>query len=143
MRLSIQREKAEWMHFYSRTVSATLPRTEAVMKIVSIAAEQRNSMLETLSNLRHGMTNLSPKLTEHDVVMSLFGVGKVFCSQLIAESGDVRCLKSLKSIVILAGINPPLNQSGKHDTKLKSISKCGFPFLRKTLFQIMTKYLRQ
>ena len=69
---------------------------------------------------------------------SLFGVGKVLCSQLIAEIGDVTKLKSGKSLVALAGIDPPPNQSGKDDPKSRSISKRGSPSLRKTLFQIMT-----
>lgn len=89
------------------------------------------------------MDELSSKLPEYDVVLSLFGVGKVFCSQLIAEIGDVRRLKSGKSLVALAGIDPPPDQSGKHDAKSRSISKCGSPSLRKTLFQIMTIYLQR
>ena len=101
-----------------------------------------NSLLETLSNLRHTMDELSSNLPEYDIVMSMFGVGKVLCSQLIAEIGDIRRLKSSKSIVALAGIDPPPDQSGKHDPKSRSISKCGSPFLRKTLFQIMTIYLK-
>lgn len=113
------------------------------MKIVTITAEQLNSTLETLCVLRHEMDELSSKLPEYDVVLSLFGVGKVFCSQLIAEIGDVRRLKSGKSLVALAGIDPPPDQSGKHDAKSRSISKCGSPSLRKTLFQIMTIYLQR
>ncbi|MBR1563542.1 MAG: IS110 family transposase [Ruminococcus sp.] len=134
--------KAVELHTYSRTVTATLPCTESTMKIITIAAEQLNSMLETLSKIRHEMDDLSSKLPEYNVVMNLFGVGKVFCSQLIAEIGDVRRLKSSKSIVALAGIDPPPDQSGKHDAKSRSISKCGSPYLRKTLFQIMTIYLK-
>lgn len=136
-------KKAEWIHAYSRTVSATLPCTETVMKIVVIAAEQLNSTFETLSKLRNEMDELSSKLPEYDVVMSMFSVGKVFCSQLIAETGDFRLLKSSKSLVALAGIDPPPDQSGKHDAKSRSISKCGSPFLRKTLFEIMTIYLQK
>lgn len=70
--------------------------------------------------------------------MGMFGVGKVFCSQLIADIGDVRRLKSGKSLVALAGIDPPPNQSGQEDPKSRSICKRGSPTLRKTLFQIMT-----
>lgn len=135
--------KAAEIHSYSRTVSATLPATDDVMKIVSITVEQLNSTLETPASIRKEMDNLSSQMPEYDTVMELFGVGKVFCSQLIAVIGDVRRLKSGKSIVALAGIDPPPNQSGKADTKSRSISKCGSPLLRKTLFQIMTVYLQR
>lgn len=75
--------------------------------------------------------------------MNLFAVGKVTCSQLIAEIGDVTKLKSGKSLVALAGIDPPPNQSGKEDKKSRSISKRGSPALRKTLFLNMTVYLQR
>ncbi len=75
--------------------------------------------------------------------MSLFGVGKVICSQLIAEIGDIRQLKSGKSLTALAGIDPPPNQSGKDDPKSRRISKRGSTALRKTLFLIMTIYLQR
>lgn len=75
--------------------------------------------------------------------MNLYGVGKILCSQLIAEIGDVTKLKNGKSLVALAGIDPPPNQSGKDDPKSRSISKRGTPALRKTLFLIMTIYLQR
>ena len=130
--------KAAEIHAYARTQVSTLPQTDAVAKIVSESAKLLNSTLETLNTLRVEMDNLSSQLPEYETVMSLYGVGKVFCSQLIAEIGDIRQFKSSKSIVALAGIDPPPYQSGKTDTKSRSISKRGSPSLRKTLFQIMT-----
>lgn len=96
-----------------------------------------NSTLETLRTLREEMDRLSSTLPEYEVVMELYGVGKVLGSQLIAEIGDVRRLDSSKSLVALAGIDPPPNQSGQVDPKSRSISKRGSPALRKILFQIM------
>lgn len=37
--------------------------------------------------------------------MGLYGVGRVMCSQLIAEIGDVRRFEHSKSIVAMAGID--------------------------------------
>lgn len=130
--------KAAEIHSYSRTLSVSLPMTDAVMKIITESAMMLSSILETLNILRTEMDNLSSQLPEYETVMNLYGVGKVFCSQLIAEIGDVRRLERSKSIIALAGIDPPPYQSGKVDTKSRSISKRGFPTLRKTLFQIMT-----
>lgn len=97
-----------------------------------------NSTLETLCTFRNEMDKLSSLRPEYATVMELYGVGKVLGSQLIAEIGDIRRLDSSKSLVALAGIDPPPNQSGQVDTKSRSISKRGSPTLRKTLFQIMT-----
>ena len=70
-----------------------------------------------------------------------YDVGKVYCSQLIAENGDINRLKSTKLLVALADIDSPPNQSGKVERKSRKISKRDSPALRKILFQIMIVYL--
>lgn len=134
--------KADQIHAYARTIVSTLPMTESVRKMVSDAAKLLNSTLEAIANLHKEMDSIASQLPEYETVMSLYGAGKVFCSQLIAEIGDVTKLKSSKSLVALAGIDPPPNQSGKDDPKSRRISKRGSPALRRTLFLIMTIYLQ-
>lgn len=135
--------KAAHIHAYSRTQVNTLPMTDAVKKIIEESAKLLNSTLEALAVFRAEMDKLSSQLPEYDTVMSLYGVGRVFCSQLIAEIGDVRHFEHSKSIVAMAGIDPPPNQSGKVNVKSRSISKRGSPHLRKTLFQIMQVILQK
>jgi transposase len=129
--------KASEIHAYSRTQICSLPMTDAVMKIITESAKLLNSTLEALAVLRTEMDNLSSQLPEYETVRSMYGVGTVLGSQLIAEIGDISRLKSSKSLIALAGIDPPPNQSGQVDVKSRSISKRGSPSLRKTLFQIM------
>lgn len=135
--------KAEKVHAYARTLVGTLPMTDTVKKIVSESAKHLNSTLETLATFHSEMDALASQLPEYEAVKNLFAVGKVTCSQLIAEIGDVTELKSGKSLVALAGIDPPPNQSGKENPKSRHISKRGSPALRKTLFLIMTIYLQK
>ena len=142
-RYKYSESKAEQIHSYARTLVCTLPMTEAVKKMIADSAKLLNSMLEAIANLHNEMDSLASQLPEYDAVMSLYGVGKVICSQLIAEIGDVTKLKSRKSLIALAGIDPPPNQSGKDNPKSGSISKRGSPALRKTLFLIMTIYLQR
>lgn len=134
---------AEKIHSYARTLVCTLPMTEAAKKMIADSAKLLNSTLEAIANRHNEMDSLASQLPEYEIVMSLYGVGKVICSQLIAEIGDVTKLKSGKSLIALAGIDPPPNQSGKDDPKSRSISKRGSPALRKTLFLIMTIYLQR
>ena len=142
-RYKYSESKAEQIHSYARTLVCTLPMTESVKKMITDSAKLLNSTLEAIADLHNEMDSLASQLPEYETVMSLFGVGKVICSQLIAEIGDVTKLKSRKSLVALAGIDPPPNQSGKVDPKSSSISKRGSPALRKTLFLIMTIYLQR
>lgn len=142
-RYKYSESKAEQIHTYVRTLVCTLPMTEAVKKMIADSAKFLNSTLEAIANLHNEMDSLASLLPEYETVMSLYGVGKVICSQLIAEIGDVTRLKSGKSLIALAGIDPPPNQSGKDDPKSRSISKRGSPALRKTIFLIMTIYLQR
>lgn len=135
--------KAAQIHAYSRTQVSSLPMTDAVIKIVEESAKLLNSTLETLAAIRNEMDKLSSTLPEYETVMKQYGVGRVFCSQLIAEIGDIRRFAHSKSLVAMAGIDPPPDQSGQHDPKSRSISKRGSPLLRKTLFQIMQVILQK
>lgn len=135
--------KAEQIHAYARKLVSTLPMTDTVKKMVYDSARYLNFTLEALGTLHSEMDALASQLPEYETVSKLFGVGRVTCSQLIAEIGDITQLKSGKSIVALAGIDPPPNQSGKEDKKSRSISKRGSPALRRTLFLIMMIYLQQ
>ncbi len=142
-RYNYSEAKAAQIHAYSRTQVSSLPMTNAIIKAVELSATLINSTLETLAAIRNEMDKLSSALPEYETVMSLYGVGRVMCSQLIAEIGDVRHLKCAKSLVAMAGIDPPPNQSGQVDPKSRSISKRGSPLLRKTLFQIMQVILKK
>ena len=69
--------------------------TDAVMKIVQESAKLLNSTLETLAAIRTEMDKLSSALPEYETVMSLYGVGRVMCSQLIAEIATSDALNAL------------------------------------------------
>ena len=63
--------------------------------------------------------------------------------QLLAEIGDIRRFPRRSSIVGFAGIDPAVNQSGKHSTKSVPTTKRGSPHLLKTLYQIVCTYLKK
>lgn len=111
--------KAEQIYAYSKTLVCTLPLTESVKTIIIESVKLVNSTLEAIAKLHSEMDSLASQLPEYKTVMNLFGVGKVICSQLIAEIGDIKQLKSGKSLVALAGIDPPPHQSGKEDKKIE------------------------
>jgi transposase len=89
-RYKYSESKAEQIHAYVRKLVCTLPMTEAVKKMIADSAKFLNSTLEAIANLHNEMDSLASLLPEYETVMSLYGVGKVICSQLIAEIGDVR-----------------------------------------------------
>jgi len=89
------------------------------------------------------MHKIAATLPEYDTVLSMFGVGSVLGSQLIAEIGDVSRFLNKKALVGFAGLDALPFQSGNFNPQSRSISKRGSASLRKTLFQIMQVVLQR
>ena len=93
-------------------------------------------LLETVSAIRKEMDRIASSLPEYDTVMAMYGVGKVYGSQLMAEIGDTRRFRNRRAITAFAGLDAPPYQSGQLDVTSRHISKRGSAALRKVLFQI-------
>lgn len=63
--------------------------TDSIKRLVTLAVSQLNTIIETISVIRHEMLTLAAQLPEYPVVMRMFGVGSVLGPQLMAEIG--RC----------------------------------------------------
>ena len=83
------------------------------------------------------------QLPEYETVRAMYGVGDITAAQLIAEIGDVRCFAHRSSLVAFAGVDPAVNQSGKHVTQSNPATKRGSPHLRKILYQVVCTYLKK
>ena len=90
---------------------------------------------------RAEMTRLAMQLPEYDTVRAMYGVGETTAVQLMAEIGDVRRFPRRSSIVGFAGVDPAVNQSGKHSAKSVPTTKRGSPHLRKTLYPSIDRSL--
>ena len=135
--------KAKQIFDFACNCSPSLPFCPATSVLVINAVSQLNALNETLASLSEQMNSLSSSLPEYDTVMSLYGVGSVLGSQLIAEIGDVSRFKNKKALVGFAGIDAPPCQSGNYNPQSRSISKRGPAILRKVLFQIMSVILQR
>ena len=133
--------KAEEIHAYAKSVIAVLPMNDSAKLLVTQAVSQLNTILETLSSIRNEMNRIASSLPEYDTVMSMFGVGKVYGPQLIAEVGDTRRFRNRRAITAFAGLDAPPYQSGQLDVSSRHISKRGSAALRKVLFQITEVYI--
>ena len=133
--------KAEEIYAYAKSVIAVFPLNDSVKLLVTQAVSQLNTILETLSSIRNEMNRIASSLPEYDTVMSMFGVGKVYGPQLIAEVGDTRRFRNRRAITAFAGLDAPPYQSGQLDVSSRHISKRGSAALRRVLFQITEVYI--
>ena len=92
--------------------------------------------------LRTEINRLAAELPEYPVVMSMCGVGTSLGPQLMAEIGDIRRFAGKQSLVAFAGVDPMPNQSGMKNSRSNRSSKRGSPYLRKTLFNVMSVLLK-
>ena len=121
----------------------TLPKNDNTKLLITTAAQQLLSGKMTLAALRAEITRLAMQLPEYDTVRAMYGVGETTAAQLMAEIGDVRRFPRRSSIVGFAGVDPAVDQSGKHEAQSTPTTKRGSPHLRKTLYQIVCTYLRK
>ena len=120
-----------------------MPKTDTAKLLVEQAISQLRATSAALAALKQEMQSLAASLPEYPVVMEMFGVGPALGPQLMAEIGDVRRFPRRSSIVGFAGVDPGVDESGKHSAKSVPTTKRGSPHLRKTLYQIICTYLKK
>ena len=135
--------KASSIYIESLGHIVTLPKNSNTKLLIQTAAKELTAMNELLAVVRGEMIRLAKELPEYETVRALYGVGDTTAAQLMAEIGDVRNFPRRSSLVSFAGVDPEVDQSGKDKSQGKPATKRGSPHLRKTLFQIMTVYLRR
>ena len=135
-------EKAEQIHREAREMIALVPKSATAKLLVQETATQLLNLSRMVEVLRAEMNRLAAQLPEYPVVMGMYGVGESLGPQLMAEIGDVRRFAGKKSLVAFAGVDPMPNQSGAKESRSNRSSKRGPPYLRKTLFNLMSMLLR-
>ena len=133
---------AEEVYTLAKNAVVLVPKSDVTKVLIQEAANQLTSISRSVETYRAEMERLASMLPEYPVVMQMYGVGKSFGPQLMAEIGDVRRFERKQALVAFAGIDPMPNQSGEKNIRSNKSSKRGSPYLRKTLFNIMSIYLK-
>ena len=139
---NFSQSKAVEVHAGAQDLIAMLPRDALTKTMVRQAIDALNAISASMERLKAEMQALAAQLPEYPVVMGMFGVGPTLDPQLIAKIGDVRRFYSKKALVAHASLDAPPNDSGDVTGKHKSMSKIGASSLRRTLFLVMSVYLR-
>lgn len=108
---------AEEVYSLAKNAVVLVPKSEVTKILVQEAASQLTSISCSVETYRTEMERLASMLPEYPVVMEMYGVGKSFGSQLMAEIGDVRRFERKQSLVAFAGIDPMPNQSGDKNVR--------------------------
>jgi len=98
---------------------------------------------EHVEQLRKEMDILASTLPEYTTVMGIYGVGKTYGPQLIAEIGNVSRFTHRGALTAFAGVDPGVDQSGQHNSKSNRASKVGsarLSLFRKPLTPILNPF---
>ena len=137
-----QQDKPEKLFNASKELVAVFPKEKTYKLLIQQSIQQLNLASEHVERLRREMNELASTLPECSTVMGIYGVGKTYGLQLIAEIGDVSRFTHREALTAFAGVDPGVDESGQHKSKSNRASKVGSARLRKTLFQIMTTLLQ-
>lgn len=135
--------KAEKIFAASADHFCTLPKSDDTKLIITSAVQGLIAVMKQRATIKNEVIRLARQLPEYDCVMAMYGVGDITGAQLMAELGDIRRFANRGAIVAFAGIDPGVNESGSYNKTSNSSSKRGSPHLRKTLFQVVSTYLKR
>ena len=136
-------QKAKDIYIESLGHIVTLPKNSNTKLLITTAAKQLTAFKCQLAVLKNEMVSLAKQLPEYDTVINLYGVGDITAVQLIAEIGDVRRFPNRNALVGFAGVDPCVDQSGKHNSRSNPTTKRGSTHLRRTIFQVISAYVKQ
>jgi len=136
-------DKAAEVYALAMSAVVLVSKNETTKVLVQQTAAQLTSISRSVETYRAEMNRLASTLPEYPIVMAQYGVGTSFGPQLMAEIGDVRRFARKQSLVAFAGVDPAPNDSGDKTSRSNKTTKRGSPYLRKTLFCLMSTILQK
>jgi transposase len=135
--------KADDLYASSAGHFPTLPKNANTKLLITTAAKQLTDLSMNMALVKAEAIRIAEQLPKYETVKAMYGVGEITAFQLMAEIGDVRRFNNRSSLVGFAGIDPEISESGKNKPNSMPTTKRGSPHLRKTLFQVVSTYLKK
>lgn len=107
------------------------PRVQESIR--SLLSHIEHQIAETLRAIKEHIDNDPDLRDQRNLLVSIDGVGDQTAALLLAELGDPLQFEDARAIVAFAGLNPRLQQSGKHQGHVR-ISRMGSARLRAGLY---------
>ncbi|MNF99947.1 Transposase IS116/IS110/IS902 family protein [compost metagenome] len=101
--------------------------------VLSVMVHVERRMDEVLKEIRQQIDDDDDLRGKRDLLVSIDGISDKTAALLLAELGDVSRFDSARAVVAFAGLNPRLQESGKHKGQVR-ISRMGSALLRAGLY---------
>ena len=91
-------------------------------------------LLNKKNDVKNQMIELAKQIKNYKSIVSVFGIGDLSASLIIAELKDITRFNNIKQINASCGLDPTIVQSGKSINYHGPISKRGNRYARRILF---------
>jgi len=122
------------IYYLAKQAIPSVPYDEVSVITLSNSVKALQSLNGILNDILTQAEHIAKSLPEYKIVRNMQGVGDVLSILLISEIGDIRLLRSKKSLVSMAGIDVPPYESGQFVAKNRTITKKGNSHLRRDLY---------
>ena len=101
-----------------------------------------NEYQKAIDIIKYKITLLAKKSKYFEPINSIYGIGEVTTSIIIAELGDINRFNNIKELTAYCGLDPSIKQSGKSVNINGPISKAGNKYMRKILYIAVSSIIR-
>ena len=144
-------KKHEFRHWKSKALlikdfaSKSYPSVnmnDELVSNLSQMAELVNEYQKSIDIIKYKIIFLAKKTKYFETIYSIYGIGELMTSIIIAELGDINRFNNIKELTAYCGLDPSIKQSGKSINIHGPISKSGNKYMRKILFIAITNIIR-
>ena len=144
-------KKHEFRHWKSKALlikdfaSKSYPSVNMNDELVSNLSQMAKLVSEyqkSIDIIKYKITFLAKKTKYFETIYSIYGIGELMTSIIIAELGDINRFNNIKELTAYCGLDPSIKQSGKSINVHGPISKSGNKYMRKILFIAINNIIR-
>ena len=144
-------KKHEFRHWKSKALlikdfaSKSYPSVNMNDELVSNLSQMAELVSEyqkSIDIIKYKITFLAKKTKYFETIYSIYGIGELMTSIIIAELGDINRFNNIKELTAYCGLDPSIKQSGKSINVHGPISKSGNKYMRKILFIAINNIIR-
>ena len=136
------KSKAVKIKQYAISSYPSIDMNDELVSNLSQIARLINIYQKEIEIIKYKLIELGKKSKYFIPINSIFGIGEITTSIIIAELGDINRFNNIKELTAYCGLDPSTKQSGKSVNIHGPISKSGNKYLRKILYIAVSNIIR-
>ena len=136
------KKKANMIKEYASKSYPSVDMNDETVSNLSQIARLIIEYQKAIDIVKYKITFLAKKTKYFNQINSIYGIGELTTSIIIAELGDINRFHNIKELTAYCGLDPTIKQSGKSINVQGPISKSGNKYMRKILYIACTNIIR-